>query len=381
MKLNRDTKLLIFLLVLLVAIMVAAGLGEQAELPPLVSTSSAPDGAKALKLWLSELGFKVNENLVSEFAPPRGVDTVLMLQPIAVLSSDWEPLDKWLNAGGTLIVAGDEAGMSAVAAHFEFSTIFSIDDVRSVAQVSPLVSSPVLTSAVNVETDILLTSKRDDYVIYLANKDGAIAVSFAQGKGRVVLCTSPYIFTNLGLKDDANGAFMSNLLALSKPGSTVWFDEWHHGLRAATAEEQIVGPDQWLRKTPMGNALVFILAVVVIGLFMQGRAFGRPVPLPHEIRRRTVMEHVTAIANLNRRAGHRADVLRQYHAQVKRHLGRRYRIDPSLPDAEYVAILNKFNPSLDGEKLFHLLNALRQSDINETDMVKLAAEAADWIKE
>lgn len=381
MKLTRDAKLLIFLLVLLVAIMVAASMGKQAKLPPLVSISSAPDGAKALKLWLPELGFKVNENLVSEFSPPSGVDTILMLEPAAVIASDWEQIDTWVNEGGTLIVAGAGGGMSVAATHFDFSTVYSLDGIQESAQNSPLASSPELTSAVNVNTDTLLTSKRSDYVIHLANKDGLIAVSFAQGKGRVVLCTSAHIFTNRGLKEDANAAFVLNLLALAEPKSTVWFDEWHHGLRALASEEQIIGPDQWLRKTPIGNAFIFILAAVVIGLFMQGRAFGRPVPLPQEIRRRTVMEHVTAIANLNRRAGHRADVMRQYHAQVKRHLGRRYRIDPSLHDTEYVATLKKFNPSLDDEKLLKLLHGLSQPDTSEAEMVKLAAQSAEWIKE
>jgi hypothetical protein len=94
-----------------------------------------------------------------------------------------------------------------------------------------------------------------------------------------------------------------------------------------------------------------------------------------------VIEHVTAVANLGRRASHRSDVLRQYHAQVKRRLGKRYRLDPFLPDAEYVASLKPFNPSLDSEKLLRLLRGLSQKDVSEADMVKLAAEAAEWIKE
>jgi hypothetical protein len=379
MKVSRDTWLLLLLLVILVTIMVLAGMGSQPKLPPLTSTSAAPDGAKALKLWMPELGHPVDENLVSEFAPPQGVGLVMMLQPEQILESEWEPLDAWVEAGGTLIVAGDQGGMSVAATHYKFSTLFLLDPIAEVSQTSPLLASPVLTNPVKVQTDMVLTSDRNDYVVYLATKDGPIAVSFAQGKGRVILCTSPQVFTNLGLKEDANAAFVLNLIALAKPKSTVWFDEWHHGLRAATTG--IIGPDQWLRHTPIGNAFIFILVVVVVGLFLQGRAFGRPVPLPHEIRRRGVLEHVTAVANLGRRAGHRSDVLRQYHQQLKRHLGRRYRLDPSLADADYVAALTRYNPTLDHKALLKLLNQLRQPNINETDLVRLAAEAAQWIKE
>ena len=377
---NRDTRLLILLFVILLTIITVAGLGAE-EAPPLVSTSSAPDGAKALKLWLPELGFRVNENLVSEFEPPPGVGTVFILQPIMFSTSEWEALDQWVKDGGRLFIVGDQGSFNFLAIQYGFSTTATLDGVPQISPLSPLYSSPALTAPVNVQASHVLTTDRKDFVTHLATSEGFVTVSFEQGRGRVVLCTCPYVFTNRGLKGDANAAFVLNLLALAKPRSTVWFDEWHHGYRAAAPGEEIVGPGQWLRKTPIGNALLFILGVVMVGLLLQGRAFGRPVPLPREIRRRTVLEHVTAVANLNRRAGHRADVLRQYHQQVKRHLGRRYRLDPALPDAEYVAALKRFNPSLDHEKLLHLLNGLRQSEVSEADMVKLAAEAAQWIKE
>ncbi|MEW5938899.1 MAG: DUF4350 domain-containing protein [Chloroflexota bacterium] len=383
MKLSRDTWLMILLLAVLLAILiVSAGVGEPDEPVPLSSLSSAPNGAKALKLWLPELGFTVNEELVSEFAPPPGVDMVLILQPQYILESEWESLDAWIEAGGALIVAGDLEGMSDAAAHFDFSIRYAFDVTERLSPAAPLFTSPALTAPVGVQTDAFLITERDDYATHLANGDGAIVVSFDAGKGRVVLSTSANVFTNRGLKNDANAAFVLNLLSLAGPESTVWFDEWHHGMRlASTAETETIGAGQWLRETPIGNAFIFIVAVVVVGLFLQGRAFGRPVPLPREIRRRGVLEHVTAIANLNRRAGHRADVLRQYHQQLKRHLGRRYRIDPSLPDAEYVATLKKFNATLDSEKLLKLLHGLSQKDVSEADMVKLAAEAAEWIKE
>ena len=380
MKLSRDAWLMIFLLIVLVIIMTVAGMGNNNAAPALSSLSSTPNGAKALKLWLPELGFTVNEDLVSDFAPPAGVDTILILQPFLIAEEEWEPLDAWVEAGGTLLIASSTR-MYSIAAHYEFDTVTVLDGIASLNEAAPLHTSPALTAPVELQTDVLLTTARDDYVTHLATPEGAAAISFARGRGRVILVTAPYIFTNLGLKNDANAAFVLNLLALAEPKSTVWFDEWHHGMIAAPPGEEIVGPGQWLRQTPIGNAFLFILAVAFLGLFLQGRAFGRPVPLPREIRRRTVLEHVTAVANLNRRAGHRSDVLRQYHQQLKRHLGRRYRIDPSMPDEAYVETLKLFNRTLDDEKLIKLLNGLRQSDVSEADMVRLAAEAAEWIKE
>jgi hypothetical protein len=168
-----------------------------------------------------------------------------------------------------------------------------------------------------------------------------------------------------------------NLIALSAQKGRVWLDDWHHGIQSAA----IVGPSQWLRRTPAGHALLFVAITIFLALFLQGRGFGRPIPLRHEIKRRGPLEHVTAVANLNRKAGHRADVLHQYRQWVKRHLGHRYRLDPSLPDEEYVAELGKFNPALDKEKLLHLLQHLTQKNVSEADMVKLAEEASRWINE
>jgi hypothetical protein len=381
MRLSRDTWLMILLLVILLAIMTVAGIGKGNQIPPLVSTSSTPDGAKALKLWLPDLGFRVNEDLVAEFAPPPGTDLVLMLQPQDFLDTDWKPLDAWVKSGGTLILAANGDWMAILADHFGFTASNGLNNAAPLYPFSPLFDLPQSADPVNANTATLLGSERDDYVVLLANQDGLISVTFADGKGTVVLCSAPYIFTNIGLKNDANAAFVLDLLSLAKPGSTVWFDEWHHGYRARAADQQIMGPGEWLRKAPIGNAILFIVFAVLLGLLLQGRAFGRPVPLPREIKRRTVMEHVTAVANLNRRAGHRADVLSQYRAQVKRQLGRRYRIDPALPDAEYAAVLKKFNPSLDEAKLLNLLRGLTRSDVSEADMVRLAAEAAEWIKE
>ena len=112
---------------------------------------------------------------------------------------------------------------------------------------------------------------------------------------------------------------------------------------------------------------------------MQGRGFGRPVPLPHEIRRRGALEHVTGVANLSRRAAHRSAVMMHYHQQIKRKLGQRYRLDPDMDDGEYVNALAGYNPSLNKDELLILLSRLKRRDLSEAQMVHLAAEASEWI--
>jgi hypothetical protein len=142
-----------------------------------------------------------------------------------------------------------------------------------------------------------------------------------------------------------------------------------------------VGPDQWLLQSPLGHALLFVVAAVFLTLLLQGRAFGRPVPLPGEIKRRGPLEHVTAIANLSRKAGHRNAVMRLYYSRLKRHFARRYSLDPSLPDTDYVRTLAGYNPAIDQSALLHLLHRLAQKDLGEDEMIQLAAKAAEWMKD
>ena len=99
------------------------------------------------------------------------------------------------------------------------------------------------------------------------------------------------------------------------------------------------------------------------------------------MRRRAPLEYITAIANLKRRAGHRAAVLSHYRHRLKRSLGRRYRLDPTLSDEEYVSQLAKLNPNLDNIALRNLLTRLRRRPGNETEMIQLAREVSTWLKE
>ena len=235
----------------------------------------------------------------------------------------------------------------------------------------------------------------------LATLEGPVALTFAQGHGRVIVSAAPFAFTNAGLKLAGNPALALNLATVdglsagvannngnksngafgAGAAGVVWFDEWHHGARPGNEAAGIVGPDQWLRGTPAGQALLFVAAVLFLALLLRGARFGRPVPLPRDTARRAPLEYITAMANLHRRAGQRRAALRHYHDQIKRRLGRRYRLDPSLRDPEYVARLAELRPGLDAAALRGLLLALSQPAVSEETLVRLAGQAADWMKE
>ena len=377
MKLSRDSWLGLGLITLLVVLMVAAALQQSsADAIPYLSSSSTPTGTLALKLWLGGLKYKVLELQLEKFVPPVDVDLVLIISPLTNLTDiDLEALDAWVKNGGTLVLAGDTDAARTGFEHFKFSRGLLPVTTPPLAAHTPLLDSPPQVDPAKLNTDYYLSSERTDFVTHIAMNGRPIVVSFDEGNGRVILSTAAYPFSNLGIKEQGNAELALNLVSLSVHRGSVWFDDWHHGLQANT----IVGPDQWLRQTSFGHALIFVGLAIFIALVMQGRGFGRPIPLLHEIRRRGPLEHVTAVANLNRKAGHRSAVLAQYHMRLKRHLGKRYRLDPSLPDAEYVRIVGNYNSAVDQKELLGLLTRLSQKNVSEGELVKLADEASKWM--
>lgn len=376
--LSRDTRLAIGILVLLVLATTFAALQKETQqrYPPLSSLSSAPDGALALKLWVQELQYEVNEQVLGSFIPPKDVSILLMLDPILPAESELQAVDDWVEAGGTFIAIGEQYGMYSLVDHYRFSLSYLSEQNRVPARETPLLSSPPAMDLKNAKVSFALQSERDDFIVLVTYQGQPVVVSFEQGQGRVILGTVAGSFTNAGLKQPGNPELVLNILALAQTKGPVWFDEWHHGLRTG---EQILGPSEFLRRTPVGRSLLFIVFAVLIVLFMQGRGFGRPVPLPQEIRRRGALEHVTGVANLSRRAAHRSAVMMHYHQQIKRKLGQRYRLDPNMNDREYVDELAGYNASLNKDELLNLLSRLKREEVNETQMVHLAAEAAKWI--
>ena len=376
--LSRDAKLGIGILILLVIVTVLAATQKQTEqeYPRLSTQSSAPDGAMALKLWVEALEYPVYDDALEKFSPPPNTSIVFMLEPSFPTEAEMTSINKWVEAGGTLILIGERYGTYSAMDHYDFFFDFQPNGDDALKFETPLLLSPSALTPNESKTRVVLGSERDDYVVLMTNQGSPVLVSFELGKGRVILGTVTDQFTNAGLKQTGNPELVLNILGLARNKGMVWFDEWHHGVQSGA---QILGPSEFLRRTPVGRALVFVALAVLIVLFMQGRGFGRPVPLPHELKRRGAMEHVTGIANLSRRAAHRSAVMMNYHQQIKRKLGQRYRLDPGMDDAQYVNALAGYNASINKDELLDLLKRLKRKNISEAEMVRLAVEASKWI--
>jgi hypothetical protein len=379
--LARDSWLAIGLFVILALITVAAAIQQTRNQtpPPLASFSTAPDGAQALWLWLDELGYPASNDVLPVFRPPAEAGLMLMLEPFpGITPAEWEVIDEWVDEGGTLLLAGDQLGAVFAARHYQANLTYLEPSTATLVSQTPLFVSPPAGPA-EVQTRAYFETTRTDFVTHLAVESGPVLLSFARGQGQVFLSAAPFPLTNAGLKEDGNPALVLNLLSAVEQPVLIWFDEWHHGLRSTRT--QVAGPGDWLRYTPAGRSLLLVAGVIFAALVLKGRRFGRPVPLAKDTARRAPLEYITAIANLNRRAGHRAAVLKQYHYWLKRNMGQRYRLNPTLPDEEYLAHLARLKPNLDIAALRALLTRLNRPQASESDMIQLAAETAEWLKE
>ncbi|MCO5207023.1 MAG: DUF4350 domain-containing protein [Anaerolineae bacterium] len=377
---TRDTLVAVVLLFLLVAVAIIAAI-QQAErplAPPLASFSSQPNGAKALRLWLEDLGLVTSDKALAAFELNDAMHLVLLLEPtMPILETEWAIIDTWVEAGGTLLVAGDSYGMRAVVDHYDVDMFFDTPETLAFDGQTPLLSGSLLMDSAEIEPRAYFSTDRDDVIVHVANGDRPLTLSFEDGDGRVILSATPFPFSNQGLQQAGNGAFVLNLIEAAREDGLIWFDEWHHGVRARTASS--TGVDNWLRQVPTGQAFLLFAAIIFVALLLGGRRFGRTWTLQTDQTRRTPLEYITAIANLNRRAGNREAVLDNYRYRLKRALGRRYRLDPSLPDGEFLAQLQAHDPDSDIDAIRSLLDRLYRSNMSESELVKLAGDITPYL--
>ncbi len=381
---SRDTLLalgLFLLLTIFTVITVVQQAQASLEDPPLASFSTQPQGSRALWLYLESQNMKLTDSVGASFGVPAGVNLALVLEPtVAFTPGEWELLHNWVEDGGTLLIAGNGAISASLANELEinFGLVPSTD--AAVSNQTPLLQAPPLPTLENAGTPYFLRPERDDFVTLLANQNGnPTAVAFAEGNGRVIFTTLTEPFSNEGLQKEGNAELVLNLLNGAPDVRGIWFNEWHHGIRPQADDALTAG--NWLQRTPVGRALLLVLAVIFIGLLLRGRHFGRPVPLQQDIVRRAPLEYITGIANLSRRAGHRTAVLQHYHDHLKRELGARYRLNPSLPDDEFINQLAAYQPNLDTDALRRLLQKLSRTDVSEGEMVQIVREATVFSKQ
>jgi hypothetical protein len=163
-------------------------------------------------------------------------------------------------------------------------------------------------------------------VVHLRHERGALLVDYPHGAGRVVVLSDPYIVANNGIGRADNLLLALNVVAAGE--GLIAFDEFHQG-RATTHNALF----QYFSGTPV-MAICAQLALIGLAIvWSQGRRFARPLPLPH-VDRRSKLEFVASMAELQQRAKAHDLALENIYARVRRVLVRHAGLSNSSPRAE-----------------------------------------------
>ena len=131
-------------------------------------------------------------------------------------------------------------------------------------------------------------------VVHIADKDGALLVDYAYGRGRIVVLSDPYLVTNSGIRSNDNLQLAINTLTLYD--GLIAFDEYHQG-RGVTRNAFA----SYFSGTPVLAIGAQIVLLILLILWTNSRRFARPLPLPH-VDRRSSLEFVASMAELQERS-------------------------------------------------------------------------------
>jgi hypothetical protein len=262
------------------------------------SYRATPYGTMAFYTLLQESGYSV-ERFEKPFTElkDREPGTLIIIAPPEIHApgeDEFEALNKWVEAGGLLIIVDREINVRVGDA------AINTEPASSKSGVHALQPTHFTRGVQRVELSELATRVRIDSrsATYHIGDDGAAVLADARvGKGRVVLLTDPYVVSNRGISQADNVILALNLLA-ELPTGKIAFDEYHHGYGATSTGGGLMA---YFRGTPVPWMMAQAGLTAALVVYSYGRRFGRPIPLRRE-RRTTNLEFVSSMANISRLA-------------------------------------------------------------------------------
>lgn len=348
---------------------------EQANQGTAVSYSSrAPigNGILALYNWLDALGYRVQRIENQAFRIGDDVRFLFILAPTeAIDHNEALYLLNWVGRGNTLYLA-DSSFLTNNALLSELNVKLTERDNRSALLT---VAQPLLDTTIGTltgDTFWELEPTATDYVSYIAGTKPML-IRIAHGQGTVWITSAPSLLANDSLNHEDNAKLALGILGNLPRGSVVSFDEYHHGFKGS--EGTFVNA---VYNTPWGWGLLFALLLCFGYLILNGKRFGRTVPVQRTLALRTPSEYVISMANLFRRANKRGMVLQHFRHALKRRLGRAFHLNPELSDENYLEMITRMRPELDRAELARIFNNLRRAETTEIDLVSSVEQSVTF---
>ncbi len=325
---NPSLRFVLILVGVLALVVLVAGNPDGSDPgPPLSPEGTGPSGAKAMTVLLDELGADV---VVEAGVPDADVDTAVLLQD-RLDGGRREALGRWVDDGGTLIVADPASGLTPPVAEplGSFAGFGDVDldagdcDMDALADVEHL----ELGGGVLFESSAGSARCFDD-------GSGAFVVESPVGQGRVIAVGGPYPFTNEGLGRADAAVLVADLLAPEPEGTQVAFLD-----RTDLVEGRPGGGEETLVDLVPDRV---VLALIQLGLafgayvWFRARRAGRPVaePLPTTLAGSELVAAVGQLLAQERDPERAAGLLRD---DLRRTLGRRLGLGPDATLDELLA--------------------------------------------
>lgn len=328
---------------------------DQSEPGSVVRSSyyTFPEGYKGLFLTLQQLGYDARRQIYPYTQlPPRGL--LIVVDPYKQPVGEYELrcLTDWIGKGNHALVMLEYhgEGFLEIDKHYKVPKAFlpiidsptgfskeawdivsgkKQDDARALMPSFLSNRAPVLT----VKTGCRFDDKHDLAHTLPVNKQGSawlyqdsqgpVVAYTAIGKGGIVWCTSPWSFSNEGIKAGHNFDFFLALANL-QPGTPILFDEYHHNYGANTSIWSV---------TPAFTRLGILQFCVALALLLITLAwrFG-PQQLPVEERfSRSRAEYLTSMAGLLERLHATHVVVQRVRLRLSRVLGGRLGVPANVP--------------------------------------------------
>lgn len=261
---------------------------------------------------------------------------------------------------------------------WQFGTMFDSDDMEDFMQLYSYKNSIVWTGKSDrYEPEEFLISEalhireihyeKDslDYEILASNKDdendsiaNAVAVEIPMGCGRIILVSTPLLFTNNGVLSDDGCQYVFRLLSC--------FDQMPVR-RVALAthsqtrqEDSLAMLDYIRRQPPLWWAWCLMLLLVVLFMLTNARRRQRPIPVVAPPQNHS-LEFVRLIGTLYSQQGYHADLIAKKWQYTAEQLRRQLHVDITNPqeDRQTAAVIAQ-NSGLSADEIVQTLCDVRQ---------------------
>lgn len=236
--------------------------------------------------------------------------------------------------------------------------------------------SGIGTAKENANGEEIATPGFQTPIPLLASGDKTILVDFPYGSGRIVYLSDPYIVSNGGI------ALVDNLqlaLNLADAEGVIAFDEYHHGYGASGNPLY-----NYFENTPIPAMFGQLALLVALLIYTKGRRFARPVPLAVPDRR-SKLEYVAAMAELQRRARTYDLAIENIYSRVRRELARFAGVDNTIVKSEELAARVAERSKINREELETVMreceDAIHGEQINDKKALSLVSKLREIERE